>query len=128
MADQPRDATAEELKNEEAVRRFEAEAAFRQSNTLPMDQAMNEGRFYGLLIRGNRPLTSIQRIGFLLIALLLFEPSLLLVFGAVPHFTQTVGGEMLGAMWMLYALLAFLAGLRVVWVALKPSQEEKGDE
>lgn len=128
MSDESRDPTAEELKNEEALRRFETEAAFHQSNILPLDQAMNEGRFYGLLIRGNQSLTGVQRIGFLLIAILLFAPGLLLLFGAVPHFTQTVGGELLGAMWILYALLAFLAGLRVVWVALKPSRGQKSGE
>lgn len=78
MPDQPRDATPEELKSEEALRRFEAEAAFHQSNILPLDQAMNEGRFYGLLIRGNQSVTGVQRIGFLLIAILLVAPGLLL--------------------------------------------------
>lgn len=51
MSDESRDPTAEELANEESLRRFELEADFHQSNILPLDQAMNEGRFYGLLIR-----------------------------------------------------------------------------
>lgn len=68
MPDEPRDATAEELADEKGLRRFETEAAFHQSNILPLDSAMNQGRFYGLLIRGGQPLTITQRIGFLLIA------------------------------------------------------------
>lgn len=77
MPDEPRDATAEELADEKGLRRFETEAAFHQSNILPLDSAVNQGRFYGLLIRGGQPLTITQRIGFLLIAFdsIGYEPS-----------------------------------------------------
>ena len=70
MSEQPRDATLDELVLETEIRRFEAETAFHQSNILPLDQAQNLGRFYGLLIRASYPQNVLERIGFVFIGLL----------------------------------------------------------
>ncbi len=65
MPENPHLPTRQETEHgEEARRRFEADAISRQSNVLPLDAARNEGRFYGKLIRGERPLSGVQRIGF----------------------------------------------------------------
>jgi len=69
MADEPRDATPEEIAQENALRHFEAQVAFRQSNILPMDSVLNLGMFYGLLIRASRPRNGIERLGFILMGL-----------------------------------------------------------
>ena len=42
----------------------------RQENVLPLETAWNEGRFYGLLLKGNQPFTGVQRAGILFIGLL----------------------------------------------------------
>ncbi len=131
MPDESRDPTAEELANEKGLRRFEAEAAFRQSNVLPLDYAMNEGRFYGLLMRGGRPLTAVQRIGFVLIAIMLCVPGFFVALAAVPRWRYFIrGGVLGGGVPMLYlplAALIFLAGIRVIWVALRPSRKPKAN-
>jgi hypothetical protein len=68
MPKEPNHPTRKEIEHEEETRRrFEADAILRQSNVLPMDAARNEGRFYGQLIRGSRPLNGVQRIGFFLV-------------------------------------------------------------
>lgn len=74
MPDEPREATAEEVREEEERRRFEWEAAYRQSNVLPLDSARNEGRFYGLLAKGSLELSAPQRIGALLVGILWLAP------------------------------------------------------
>lgn len=116
MPDEPRDATAEELADEKGLRRFETEAAFHQSNILPLDSAMNQGRFYGLLIRGDQPLAITERIGFLLIAFDSIGTSL---------------GTPVTGPWTVYipfSVLALLASLRIMWVALRPSAEQEVSE
>jgi hypothetical protein len=45
------------------------DARLRQRNILPLDTARNEGIFLGMLVRGPKSLTVIQRIGALVIAL-----------------------------------------------------------
>ncbi|MGC2089235.1 MAG: hypothetical protein WA638_07375 [Candidatus Acidiferrales bacterium] len=131
MPDESLDPTAEELANEKDLRRFEAEAAFRQSNVLPLDYAMNEGRFYGLLMRGGRPLTAVQRIGFLLIAIMLCVPSFFIALASVPSWRHVISGGVLGGgvpmFYLPIAALVFLTGIRVVWVALRSSRKPKAN-
>jgi hypothetical protein len=128
MPDEPRDPTAEELASEEDLRRFEAEAALHQSNILPLDQAMNEGRFYGLLMRGGKSLTAVQRIGFLLVAIMLCVPNFFVILAAVPRWRRLISGGVLGGgvstLYLPLAVLLFLAGIRVIWVALRPSRQQ----
>lgn len=115
MPDEPRDATAEELANEEGLRRFEAEAAFHQSNILPLDSAMNEGRFFGLLIRRGQPLTTAQRVGFLLIGTIFCGPGICSALAADSQLRDLIGNTFLTAVW-------FLAGMRIIWVALRATR------
>lgn len=70
MTDEPRDATPEEIAEEQALQHFEAQVAFRQSNILPVDAALNLGMFYGLLIRASRPRKGIERLGFIFTGIL----------------------------------------------------------
>ncbi|HEU5409415.1 MAG TPA: hypothetical protein VFU57_00210 [Candidatus Acidoferrales bacterium] len=103
MSEELRDATPEELALEAEIQRFEAETAFRQSNILPLDQAQNLGRFYGLLIRASRPRSALERIGFLFIGLLWLGE------GA---FASPIGAA--------FALL----GLKLLWTAFVPAERE----
>lgn len=131
MSDESRDPTAEELANEQNLRRFELEADFHQSNILPLDQAMNEGRFYGLLIRGGQPLTPVQRIGLLMIAIIFCGPGLCVALASDPALKSVVGNGLLGGrapvLYLSLTAIAFLVGMRIVWVALRPSRKPKID-
>jgi hypothetical protein len=106
MSDEPPDATPEEIALEEEIRRFEAEAAFHQSNILPMDYAMNLGRFYGLLIRASRPRNQIERLG--------------LIFMGISWIASGLPNVPIS--WLLLPL-----GLKLLWTACRPSQREPAD-
>jgi len=106
MIDEPADATPEEIALEEAIQCFEAEVSFRQSNILPMDAAMNEGRFFGLLIRASHPRSGLERAGFLL----------------------------MGIQWVSSAILApplsvlfAVAGLKLIWTACQRAEREPAE-
>lgn len=128
MADEIRDATPEEVANEEAIKHFEAEAAFRQSNVLPLDSAMNEGRFYGLLVRGGGPLSVVQRIGFALIGITmagsafleicLTFPSLLARFG-LPR-AEFGAAPSYAIVWLPFEAILFAGGIWLIAKALWP--------
>jgi hypothetical protein len=128
MPNESREPTVEELIAEKDLRRFEVEADFHQSNILPLDQAMNEGRFYGLLMRGGKSLTVVQRIGFLLIAVMLCLPNFFVILAAVPRWRHLISGGVLGSgvpmFYLPFAILLFLAGIRISWVALRPSRQQ----
>ncbi|MGA9886935.1 MAG: hypothetical protein WBQ31_05515 [Candidatus Acidiferrales bacterium] len=59
------DASAEEF--ERGLVEMEDNWYLRQENILPLETAWNEGRFYGLLLKGNRPFTPFQRLGIFVI-------------------------------------------------------------
>ncbi|MHB8539706.1 MAG: hypothetical protein ACYDCD_02005 [Candidatus Acidiferrales bacterium] len=103
MIDEPADATPDEIANEEGLRRFEAEVLFRQSNVLPMDSAVNVGRFYGLLIRAQRPRNGTERVEFIFMGVLWLS-------AALPAFSGPA--------------LLFPLGLKFIWTACKPSRNE----
>jgi len=103
MADEPRDATPEEIAQEQALLHFEAQVAFRQSNILPMDSALNLGMFYGLLIRAKRPRNGIERIGFLFMGVVWLSAALPALVG--PAFL-------------------FPLGLKFIWTACKRTTRE----
>jgi hypothetical protein len=103
MADETRDATSEEFTLEEAIRRWETEFAFRQSNILPMDSAYNVGRFYGLLIRAARPRNTMERVGFIFFGVMWTA-------GAVPSLPISA--------------LLFPLGLKLLWTACRPAIRE----
>ena len=92
MPNTPKHPTRQEIEQEERARQqFEADAVSSQSNVLPLDVARNEGRFYGSLIRGERSLNGVQRIGFFLVGFLFCGSALFLVTGAFPEPARFIG-------------------------------------
>lgn len=106
MPEEPRDATPEELALEAEIQRFEAAVVFHQSNILPLDQAQNLGRFYGLLIGASRPRSALERTGFVFIGLLWLADGLV----ASP-----------------LGLLFGLVGLKLLWTACLPAHREPAE-
>jgi hypothetical protein len=76
---------------EEAPQLLQSQFASRQSNVLPLDAVRNEGRFYGRLLRGGRPLSGSQRIGFVLLGFIACAQAFFVVCGAFPELTSAVG-------------------------------------
>src|SRR3984957_8538161 len=76
---------------EAGPQRFEREFASRQSNVLPLDAARNEGRFYGSVFRGGRPLSGSQRIGFVLLGFIICAQAFFVIYGAFPGSAAAVG-------------------------------------
>jgi hypothetical protein len=52
-----------------------------QENVLPLETAWNEGRFYGLVLKGSRRFTGLQRVGIFVMGLeaIVFGSSMLLL-------------------------------------------------
>ncbi|MGA7854769.1 MAG: hypothetical protein WCA15_15690 [Candidatus Acidiferrales bacterium] len=100
----------------------------RQENILPLETAWNEGRFYGLLLKGNQPFTPFQRLGIFVtglqtvgVASMFFYfdslsrqigPSLKMVNDRLPNIPLFS---------LPFFLLKIALGLRMCWVALKRS-------
>ncbi len=98
----------------------------RQENLLPLETARNEGRFYGLALKGRRQLTGVQRIGIFIIGMLAlgvafamsvavdsshrFGPSLKSIYHALPDVVLLL---------LPIILLELAFGLRLCWVALR---------
>jgi hypothetical protein len=118
-------------KAEETRRRFESDAISRQSNVLPLDAARNEGRFYGQLIRGERHLTGVQRIGFFLVGLLFCASALFVVAGAFPRLFSYIGvsvapiaDKSVSMVSLPFAALVFFLGLKVIGSAIAPRKRK----
>ena len=81
-----------ELPSDDTARRdSDADMISRQSNVLPRDTARNEGLFYGRLIRGDRPLSGVQRLGFVLVGLLFCGSAIFILSGAFPQLFGIIG-------------------------------------
>ena len=63
MPDKPRDATLEEIANEEALRRFESDIVSLQENTLPIDAARTDAQIRLMSARLRGPLNPALRMG-----------------------------------------------------------------
>jgi len=103
--------------------KLEQEVRSRQSNILPLDAARNEGRFYGLLIKTNRQLTGVQRIGFLLLGALFllggsFEVNRILQEARLPVPGTSDTFRYAWLIWLLPAALFCLLGLKLCLTAL----------
>ena len=128
MSEKPKHSTDPEIDYEdEARRQFEADIVSRQSNVLPLDAARNEGRFYGQIIRGERRLSGVQRIGFFLIGWLFCWWGIFLLMGAFPQAFDIIGPRIspIGDKHILllhlpFATLALLLGLKVMVTAVVP--------
>jgi hypothetical protein len=66
MTDKPRDATPEEIANEEARRRFESDVVSLQENILPIDAARTDAQIRLMSARLRGPLSPVLRIGLFL--------------------------------------------------------------
>jgi hypothetical protein len=132
MPKNPHRPTRQEIEQEEKTRRrFEAEAISRQSNVLPLDAARNEGRFYGKLIRSERPLNGVQRIGFFLVGLLFCGSALFIVMGAFPGLFRfmglhvvPIGDKSVSMVYLPFAALVFFLGLKVIGSAIAPGRRK----
>jgi hypothetical protein len=91
----PNDPTQTKLTFEEARQHLEAEFASQQSNVLPLDAARNEGRFYANLIRDDRSLNPIQRIGFFLMGFLACSQAFFVVVSVFPLLAKATGMRVL---------------------------------
>jgi hypothetical protein len=128
MPENPHHPSRQEIEQgEEARRRFEEDAISRQSNVLPLDAARNEGRFYGKLIRGERPLSGIQRVGFFLVGSLFCGMAFFIVVGAFPGLLRfmdlraaPMGDKSVEMVSLPFAVLFLLLGFRLIRSAIAP--------
>jgi hypothetical protein len=128
MPKEPNHPTRKEIEHEEETRRrFEADAILRQSNVLPMDAARNEGRFYGQLIRGSRPLNGVQRIGFFLVGSLFCWSAIFILLGAFPRLFSFIGlpvtliaNKSVSVLYLPFAALSLVLGLKIIGRAITP--------
>jgi len=95
----------------------------RQENVLPLETAWNEGRFYGLVLKGGQPFSGVQRVGIFVLGLLsigvssmMFIP-LLQVGPSLKSIYQRLSNVSLLSMPVHF--LYFAVGFRFCWVALK---------
>jgi len=121
------DPTRQDQDQRESRRRFEADALSRQSNVLPLDAARNEGQFYGHLIRGDRPLTGVQRIGFFLVGLLFSAWAAFMFLGMFPRLTGAFGlrfpfadGKSISLIYLPIAAIVLFLGVKVIRTAVMP--------
>ena len=98
----------------------------RQENILPLETAWNEGRFYGLVLKGSQRFTGVQRAGIFVLGLLAIGFALAM-FLALARF-HGVGPSLksiyqrlpdVSLLSMPFILLEFALGFRFCWVALK---------
>ncbi|MFZ0787600.1 MAG: hypothetical protein WA369_01500 [Candidatus Acidiferrales bacterium] len=100
----------------------------RQENVLPMETAWNEGKFYGQVLKGRRQLTTVQRIGILLMGLQAIAFGAMIVFARgwlLPDFgpsLRSIDASLppLPLIRVPVFLLEFGLGIRLCFVALKP--------
>jgi len=121
------DSTRQDDERQESRRRFEADALSRQSNVLPLNAARNEGQFYGQLIRGDRTLTGVQRIGFFLIAFLFSAWAAFMFLGMFPRLTGAVGlrfpfadGKSISPIYLPIAAIFLFLGVKIMRTAVIP--------
>ena len=131
MPKNPHDPSRREIEQQEKSRqRFEADVLLRQSNVLPMDAARKEGRFYGQLIRGDRPLNGAQRVGFFLIGAMACGFGIFILAGVFPGFFSLIGlrgvlsDKSQSILYLPVAALVLLLGLKVVITALRPHRRK----
>lgn len=100
--------------------RMEWEWRFRQENLLPMETAYNEGRFFGLLLKGGWPLNTAQRIGVLATATwALMSPGSTISLGMASGNFSSDRFLGPGLIVLLSTLPYMLIGIRLAWVGLR---------
>ncbi len=98
---------------------------------LPMDAARNEGRFYGDLMRGKRPLNGVQRIGFFLVGFLFCSWAIFIVTVTFARLFRFIGlgvepitDKSASIVYLPFAALAFFLGLQVIVSAIAPRKQK----
>lgn len=125
----PPDADHSPLAQNDERARLEMERNWqmRQQNVLPLETARNEGRFYGLALKGSARLTGVHRMGLFMLGILAlgsalamsladdssrrFGPTLKSIHHALPDVDLFL---------LPIIVLEVALGLRLWWVALKP--------
>lgn len=92
---------------------------------LPLDAARNEGRFYGRRIRGERPLSGVQRVGFFLMGSLFCGMAFFIVVGAFPGLLRfmdrhgvPMGDKSVAMVSLPFAALFIFLGLKLIRSAI----------
>jgi hypothetical protein len=128
----PNDPTQTKLTFEQARQRLETEFASQQSNVLPLDVARNEGRFYGNLIRGDRSLNPIQRIGFILMGFLACSQTFFVVVSAFPQLAKAAGMRVLPESnravvlaYLPFSAIILFFGIKFIVTAVAPRKQKQ---
>lgn len=121
----PADDSSQAPKEERDRLEMERNWELRQENVLPLETAWNEGRFYGLALKGSKRLTVVQRVGIFLIGLLVLGSSLTTVelgglHGAGPSL-KSIAQSLpdVPLLFLPVVLLELALGLRLCRVAIK---------
>lgn len=123
----PTDDFAEADKEEAGRLEMERNWRLRRENVLPLEAAWNEGRFYGLALKGAQRLTGVQRFGVFILGILFVGTALLMPFlsevqlGPVGPSLRSIYQRLpnVSLVWIPVALLELALGLRFCWVAYK---------
>lgn len=94
----------------------------RQENILPLENAWNVGRFYGIILRGGRAFTRLQRAGILALGLTAAGMAASVAF-LIPPLDLLHEGSHISHLPIFLRpsiLISASGGLRLLWVALKP--------
>jgi hypothetical protein len=128
----PNDPTQTKLTFEQARQRLETEFASQQSNVLPLDAARNEGRFYGNLIRGDRSLNPIQRIGFFLMGFLACSQTFFVIVSAFPQLAKAAGMRVLPESnravvlaYLPFSAIILFFGIKFIVTAVAPRKQKQ---
>ncbi len=130
----PADNSSPSREGERGRLEMERNWQLRQENVLPLETAWNEGRFYGLLLKGGRPFSRFQRVGIFILGLVMIgmasmtlaferQLSLLKVGPSLKSIYQRLPDVPLLSIPVF--VLYFAVGLRFCWVALKRPSHHK---
>lgn len=111
---------------------MESNWQLRQENVLPLETAWNEGRFYGLVLKGRQRFTAIQRAGIFVMGLQLIgvASSMFLVDGPIPQVGPSLKSVYhrfpnVDLYRMPVLLLAVVLGIRFCWVAVRGASTDR---
>jgi hypothetical protein len=119
--------THRQAKNED----WQADVCKGQENVLPLDAARNEGRFLGTILLGTGPLSTVQRIGTIILAIpvlagglgtlgvLLTHLDRLQVRDPVHPIVGTIGNLITGLVVLLFLAVSLFVGFRLVLNAIR---------
>jgi hypothetical protein len=110
---------------------WETEAGEGQQNVLPLDAARNEGRFLGTILLGTDPLSTVQRIGTIILAIpvlagglgtlgvLLKHLDRLQLVDPIHPIAGTIGNLATGLLVLLFLAVSLFVGFRLVLNAIR---------